>query len=519
MEKADILEMAVKHLRQIQRQQVNDTLADKYSLGFTACAQEVSKYLDDDVDLKTKLLNHLANCINGPSCSSSSPSSSLVMETSSRSSLSAPVSPPSSGAASPSSTTLSPELQRSLHLDVKHVVTSSSMKNLAFSGLSSFEQRLQNLAVPQSTDRQLIKSPNKVNEFYASNSNVCSSSSENVFSVLVNGSQISASRLSVADINNNSSSSSGKSVNDASDSTSVSEVNNNSIIGIPTMIGLRETTALQQQQQLQTQLQIQPVQQIQPMSGISIHPHQQAILHDSSILTNRLQFLPIKTASGETAFVLSAANLVNPAQLSGYTFQVYSPQTQQQIFAQPFQPQQAVQIAVAFPQEEHQPAVTYIPQVSQPHSVLTGAFDLPHHAKSALGLFDNQSAPLNLTSSNPKPVPQPTSSRYTARTPEHLPSTSAAHRHHEQLNVSFEECPKTSNATPNSVYFKHSPVMTAITDADHSQQPTSSMSSDPRGVTEGSPIGTSLYQRHRLDYPHSSDSNVDMKPASFFRPW
>nr|KAG5692971.1 hypothetical protein BaRGS_032403 [Batillaria attramentaria] len=79
MEKADILEMAVKHLRQIQRQQYtaggNDpTLSDKYRLGFNECAQEVSRYLgasdDDDAELRARLLNHLANCI----ASSDSPS-------------------------------------------------------------------------------------------------------------------------------------------------------------------------------------------------------------------------------------------------------------------------------------------------------------------------------------------------------------------------------------------------------------------------------------------------------------
>lgn len=79
MEKADILEMAVKHLRQIQRQQytsggADPTLSDKYRLGFNECAQEVSRYLgaaeDDDAELRARLLNHLANCIT----SSDSPS-------------------------------------------------------------------------------------------------------------------------------------------------------------------------------------------------------------------------------------------------------------------------------------------------------------------------------------------------------------------------------------------------------------------------------------------------------------
>ena len=44
-------------------------MSTRYHLGYQACAQEVSKYLDsnsdEEIELKTKLLNHLANCITG----------------------------------------------------------------------------------------------------------------------------------------------------------------------------------------------------------------------------------------------------------------------------------------------------------------------------------------------------------------------------------------------------------------------------------------------------------------------
>nr|AMB73112.1 Hes A [Crepidula fornicata] len=86
MEKADILEMAVKHLRHVQRQQytsggADPTLSDKYRLGFNECAQEVSRYLgaadDDDAELRARLLNHLANCVtNSDSSPLSTPSTS-----------------------------------------------------------------------------------------------------------------------------------------------------------------------------------------------------------------------------------------------------------------------------------------------------------------------------------------------------------------------------------------------------------------------------------------------------------
>ncbi|PVD35397.1 hypothetical protein C0Q70_02359 [Pomacea canaliculata] len=93
MEKADILEMAVKHLRQIQRQQytsggTDPTLSDKYRLGFNECAQEVSRYLgaseEDDAELRARLLNHLANCIassDSPSPVSLTPSSPEPLHT------------------------------------------------------------------------------------------------------------------------------------------------------------------------------------------------------------------------------------------------------------------------------------------------------------------------------------------------------------------------------------------------------------------------------------------------------
>ncbi|XP_071111903.1 transcription factor HES-1-like [Haliotis cracherodii] len=70
MEKADILEMTVKHLRQMQRQHFTVAAADdpsimnKYRLGFNECSLEVQRYLtsveDMNTDVKTKLLDHIA---------------------------------------------------------------------------------------------------------------------------------------------------------------------------------------------------------------------------------------------------------------------------------------------------------------------------------------------------------------------------------------------------------------------------------------------------------------------------
>lgn len=75
LEKADILEMTVKHLQNLQRRQMALSIAadplvvTKYRAGFNECAQEVSRYVNsvDEMDsaVKHRLLNHLATCITG----------------------------------------------------------------------------------------------------------------------------------------------------------------------------------------------------------------------------------------------------------------------------------------------------------------------------------------------------------------------------------------------------------------------------------------------------------------------
>ncbi|XP_013793128.2 transcription factor HES-4-A-like [Limulus polyphemus] len=84
LEKADILEMTVKHLQNIQRQQTaTRTLSDplvmsKFRAGFNECAKEVTRYFSkiDGVDLpvRQRLVSHLADCL---SSLSTQPCSSL----------------------------------------------------------------------------------------------------------------------------------------------------------------------------------------------------------------------------------------------------------------------------------------------------------------------------------------------------------------------------------------------------------------------------------------------------------
>ncbi|PSN43969.1 hypothetical protein C0J52_12374 [Blattella germanica] len=75
LEKADILEMTVKHLQTIQRQQLavavatDPTVLHKFKTGFNECASEVSRYISriEGVEpaVKQRLVAHLSNCVTG----------------------------------------------------------------------------------------------------------------------------------------------------------------------------------------------------------------------------------------------------------------------------------------------------------------------------------------------------------------------------------------------------------------------------------------------------------------------
>nr|XP_014336152.1 PREDICTED: transcription factor HES-1 [Bos mutus] len=73
LEKADILEMTVKHLRNLQRAQMTAALSTdpsvlgKYRAGFSECMNEVTRFLSTcegvNTEVRTRLLGHLANCM------------------------------------------------------------------------------------------------------------------------------------------------------------------------------------------------------------------------------------------------------------------------------------------------------------------------------------------------------------------------------------------------------------------------------------------------------------------------
>ncbi|XP_028920347.1 transcription factor HES-4 isoform X1 [Ornithorhynchus anatinus] len=73
LEKADILEMTVKHLRSLQRAQMTAALSadpsvlGKYRAGFNECMNEVTRFLSTcegvSSDVRSRLLSHLAACL------------------------------------------------------------------------------------------------------------------------------------------------------------------------------------------------------------------------------------------------------------------------------------------------------------------------------------------------------------------------------------------------------------------------------------------------------------------------
>ncbi|KAJ8277179.1 hypothetical protein GJAV_G00072280 [Gymnothorax javanicus] len=73
LEKADILEMTVKHLRNLQRAQMtavlntDPTVLGKYRAGFGECMNEVTRFLSTcegvNAEVRTRLLGHLASCM------------------------------------------------------------------------------------------------------------------------------------------------------------------------------------------------------------------------------------------------------------------------------------------------------------------------------------------------------------------------------------------------------------------------------------------------------------------------
>ncbi|KAJ1526697.1 hypothetical protein ONE63_008277 [Megalurothrips usitatus] len=83
LEKADILEMTVKHLENMQRQQValatatDPTVINKYRAGFSECAGEVGRFPGLEPAVRRRLLQHLAACLGSGGSTTVSESGSM----------------------------------------------------------------------------------------------------------------------------------------------------------------------------------------------------------------------------------------------------------------------------------------------------------------------------------------------------------------------------------------------------------------------------------------------------------
>lgn len=62
LEKADILEMTVKHLEGLRSESVGSP--DRFRAGYRHCVSEVSKYQGLEAGLKRRLVRHLEACVN-----------------------------------------------------------------------------------------------------------------------------------------------------------------------------------------------------------------------------------------------------------------------------------------------------------------------------------------------------------------------------------------------------------------------------------------------------------------------
>ncbi|CAB4068255.1 HESN [Lepeophtheirus salmonis] len=110
LEKADILELTVRHLRKLKNQEVisKNSPSDRYIAGYTACASEVSQYLSSipgiNVHFGSELMSHLGNNLTKP----------LSVSTSSLNESSSSVSPSDLGYVSSGSITPPPEPKKSI---------------------------------------------------------------------------------------------------------------------------------------------------------------------------------------------------------------------------------------------------------------------------------------------------------------------------------------------------------------------------------------------------------------------
>merc|ERR1712083_200044 len=105
LEKADVLELTVKHLRKLKRQQMlslNPALdMDRFHAGYTTCATEVSRTLAStgvDISIGSRLMSHLGHKLNNIETSHLAPLTVRVPEARHAKYITALITTPASGA-------------------------------------------------------------------------------------------------------------------------------------------------------------------------------------------------------------------------------------------------------------------------------------------------------------------------------------------------------------------------------------------------------------------------------------
>uniref|UniRef100_A0A0B7A017 BHLH domain-containing protein n=1 Tax=Arion vulgaris TaxID=1028688 RepID=A0A0B7A017_9EUPU len=416
MEKADILEMAVKHLRQIQRQQFTGESSrdtpdiNKYHLGFHACVQEVCTYLDsnrdEDLELKTKLLNHLANCMTSTnSQSTASTSSSSPMLTSTSTSLDVPVSIPASynmplQSFSPTVVNEVPEVKSSLRLEYGAAESSSvdASKQFSLELAKDTAKSKSNIATSSS---DVIKQQGILHAVLTSSTPTVK---QQMLPLSPPGSLIDHTPApNRAQDNHNIINTVG-----TSQISPVTEINNNSII-LPTFLKVGTPTSLTCIQQPN---QLQPTHLYQhQLNQAQIQQHCLPQFPDgSNIFTsvNPFQLIPTKTANGDIAFLLSTTNFINSSHIPTFTFPVLTPPTvgNAQILSSPIS-QQAIQILSCTPEEQNQ-SISFMSPSMQPlihpanKNVEIITTSTPNILQQTTPNILQQTTPLNLSSNSNK---------------------------------------------------------------------------------------------------------------------
>ena len=157
LEKADVLELTVKHLRKLKRQNAlgltpTATYAGRFRAGYSHCAQEVSKFmsqqstLEVDTHSSARLLSHLSGCIHALE---SMPPSILQMAVSPMAGsnpMPSPVSPPI-----PHETCL-PQSYESLAKSVIHTSSHTSPQASSLSSLTSTAKPSEPLSLSKSSN-------------------------------------------------------------------------------------------------------------------------------------------------------------------------------------------------------------------------------------------------------------------------------------------------------------------------------------------------------------------------------